>query len=132
MGKNHDKKTESIDQTCNGKCSSRGTCCARYLYVSENEKNDIIEYCKENPDVPGLFLLYDLLTDDESISTKCPFWDREEEECMIYEIRPQVCRNNPDSSIETIDLIENNTKTDMLAFMHEIIDKYYFIDDEEE
>lgn len=63
------------------RCQNCGDCCGAIL-VSEREVKAIQEYLKRNPKIraqrgPGL---------------TCPFRDEENRRCVIYPVRPTICR----------------------------------------
>ena len=81
-------KNNCKNNTCSGVCSRCGECCTNYIPITESERLVIKEYItknniKEQPYIEGNDVYVD----------KCPFYDRKEKRCQIYEIRPMVCRS---------------------------------------
>ena len=82
-------KEKIKDCTKNGKCSNCGECCTACLPISKEEYLLIKDYIsthhitQENPvDMAQNNIYFD-----------CPFHDRVNKRCKIYEVRPEVCRN---------------------------------------
>jgi Fe-S-cluster containining protein len=63
------------------KCKRCGDCCGRFLPMTATEVQKIRKYVKEH-NVKGK--KNDMLT--------CKFYDSEEKKCLIYEVRPAICR----------------------------------------
>lgn len=81
---------ESItDFTADDKCSNCGSCCTDYLPMSSSE---IKERRITLPIV------------NRSIDLTCPFRDEIHKKCVIYEVRPEICKsflcNMPKDSIK--------------------------------
>ena len=74
------------DFTDNGKCSNCGNCCSNMLPLSEKEINHIKKYIK----------LHNIKEQRHNamvgIDMTCPFRDEANKKCLIYEVRPQICR----------------------------------------
>lgn len=79
------------DYTQNGECSGCGQCCSDILPLSQKEIVSIKRYIKKNgikaqkhfiPTADGVY--FDMT---------CPFRSNSEHKCMIYEIRPLICRD---------------------------------------
>jgi Fe-S-cluster containining protein len=66
------------------KCKQCGECCG-IVPITTKEKDIIIEYCIKNNIQPRNTLL-------EQFSITCKFLDNNNK-CMIYDVRPQVCKN---------------------------------------
>ena len=75
-----------INYTENGKCSNCGQCCTDYIPISQKEINRIRKYIKKHriEDYP--------LIENGEIYCICPFRNRKKKICMIYEVRPDICR----------------------------------------
>lgn len=74
------------DRTVDGKCIGCGTCCSDFLPISKEEIRKIRKYVRKNniKEQKHLFHMgYDLT---------CPFRDEANRRCVIYQIRPQICR----------------------------------------
>lgn len=61
-------------------CKNCGECCG-LVPISEKEYNDIKKYCIENNIKPKKVGMLD-----------CPFRDNENKICMVYEVRPMLCK----------------------------------------
>lgn len=75
-----------IDFTCNGKCSGCGSCCSNALPLSENEVSRIKKYIKEHNIKEQRHNMI------SGVDMTCPFRDDTNKKCLIYEIRPAICR----------------------------------------
>lgn len=74
------------DYTKDGKCSSCGQCCSNLLPLSNREVKTIKQYIKKHnikEQRHNAMMLVDMT---------CPFRDETNKKCLIYEIRPQICR----------------------------------------
>lgn len=78
--------------TCNGKCTGCGNCCSNLLPMTDKEIRIIKKYIKRNG-IKECKHILPLAT--PTIDMTCPFLDdnRYCEKCMIYEVRPRICRN---------------------------------------
>ena len=85
-----DMKNGVYDFTEDGKCSSCGSCCGRYLPISEKELKEIKRYVKKHHIKPQKHILP---TVDATIDFTCPLRNDAEKKCMCYEVRPQICRS---------------------------------------
>lgn len=75
------------DMTCNGKCSGCGGCCTIFLPITKDELGKIERYVKKHNIK---------LKKRESVfgyDMQCAFLDPITKKCMIYEVRPFVCRD---------------------------------------
>lgn len=81
------------DYTINGKCSECGSCCSRFLALSNYEINVIKGYIKkhgiqQNKHAVNVYAnpLWDYT---------CPFLDdtKPNHKCNIYEVRPLLCKD---------------------------------------
>lgn len=78
------------DFTVNGECSQCGACCSNLLPVSSKEVKEIHRYVKKHHIqeqktlIPMLGIALDLT---------CPFRSETEKKCLIYSVRPQICRS---------------------------------------
>ena len=72
--------------TENNKCSNCGSCCTDFLPLSNAEKARIGNYVKRHniKEQRHNFL--------SGIDTTCPFRDDLNKKCLIYEVRPSICR----------------------------------------
>ena len=78
------------DFTENGHCSNCGQCCSRFLPISEKEKKTIRRYMKKH----GIKEQKHLLPTAQPVEDwTCPFRCESERKCLIYEVRPAICRD---------------------------------------
>lgn len=83
--KNFDKIT---DYTHGGKCSNCGACCGRLLTLSDREYKNIVKYIRDNNiQDQRCQLPMEALQDN-----RCPFRDEHNQKCVIYPVRPKICR----------------------------------------
>ena len=85
-----DMKSGVYDFTKNGECSNCGECCSNMLPISQEEirriqryieKHGILEQVKRSPmRIPA-------------IDMSCPFRDNVARKCLVYEVRPAICRD---------------------------------------
>ena len=61
-------------------CKNCGDCCG-LVPIGEKEYEDIKKYCIDNNVIPKNVGIFD-----------CPFRDNENKICMIYEVRPILCK----------------------------------------
>ena len=74
------------DFTENGKCSNCGQCCSDFLPMSSGEVARIKKYIKKH----GIKeQRHNVL---QGIDLTCPFRNEATRKCLIYEIRPAICR----------------------------------------
>ena len=77
------------DLTDNGICSNCGGCCSNLIPVSESDKSKIIKYVRKHH-------IQDMrrsLPAEVSIDMRCPFRDEANQKCVIYPVRPAICRS---------------------------------------
>ena len=72
------------DNSICGRCSKCGECCTNLLPITQTEINEIQKYVTKNNIHPQLQLLV-----MENRLT-CPYYDGKK--CLIYEIRPLICK----------------------------------------
>lgn len=77
---------EVIDKTLNGKCSNCGECCSDLLPLSDEEVIKIKKYIKKHhiKEQRHNFL--------QGVDLTCPFRDEANRKCLIYDIRPAICK----------------------------------------
>jgi Fe-S-cluster containining protein len=87
-----DIKHGLYDFTNNGKCSGCGSCCSRYLPMSQKEINQIHRYINKHQ-IKQQKQICNILAKPTRDMT-CPFLDlnKKNKKCTIYEVRPLVCR----------------------------------------
>lgn len=83
--KNFAKAPENF--TCNGKCSCCGNCCIPWCPITEEEYQIINDYIEKNKIEPIP------LKERNNYYMDCCFHDRKNKKCLIYEVRPEVCKN---------------------------------------
>lgn len=84
------QENEITNFTDNGKCSRCASCCTNRLPMTYKEVKKIKEFIKVNnikPVVKSNFALR-----EELIDGTCPFSDDKAGKCLIYRVRPDVCR----------------------------------------
>lgn len=77
------------DYTIDGKCSNCGQCCSNLLPMSDAEIRRIMDYLKKNP-VKEQFQR--ALVSINQTDMTCPFRDNVNRKCLIYSVRPAICR----------------------------------------
>lgn len=82
----------TYDLTDNGKCTQCGKCCSNLLPMTQKEIEVIRRYIKRYHIKEYKHLIP---LSQPVIDMTCPFLndDKPTEKCMIYEVRPQICRN---------------------------------------
>ena len=87
-----DLSNGTYDFTDNGKCTQCGKCCSNLLPMTEKEIKVIRKYIKQYhiKEYKHLIPLAQPVID-----MTCPFLndDKPTEKCMIYEVRPQICKS---------------------------------------
>lgn len=75
-----------IDFTKDGKCSNCGQCCSNLLPLSNDEVKQIKSYIKKHKikEQRHNFI--------QGVDLTCPFRDEANKKCLVYEIRPAICR----------------------------------------
>lgn len=79
--------TTVTDYTKNGKCSGCGACCSNLLPLSNQEVKRIKAYIKQHN------IKEQRHNGIVGIDMTCPFRDEKNRKCLIYEIRPAICRS---------------------------------------
>ena len=74
------------DFTVNGKCSNCGQCCSNCLPLSDAEVTRIKAYIKKHK------IKEQRHNAMVGVDMTCPFRDERNRKCLIYEIRPDICR----------------------------------------
>lgn len=88
------------DFTICGECSNCGSCCTNILPVSGKEKKTIRRYIQKKG-IKEQTCRYP--TTDPIMDLTCPFRHHSEKICLIYEVRPAICRAfRCDNSMEKI------------------------------
>ena len=95
-----DMREGVYDFTVDGECSGCGQCCSNFLPMSDKEVKRIRRYVQENciHEQKHIIPLAEAAQD-----WTCPFRDNTNKRCVIYAVRPQICRefrcNNPKNEI---------------------------------
>ena len=74
------------DFTTNGRCSGCGQCCSSVLPLSRREVERIHTYCRTHK------VKEQHRHGVQGIDMTCPFRDEAGRRCLIYEVRPEICR----------------------------------------
>lgn len=83
------KASGVTDLTVNGECSNCGSCCSNMLPVSSKEAKTIERYIRKH----GIKEQRRVLpSTDAYVDMSCPFRSEAERKCLIYPVRPAVCR----------------------------------------
>lgn len=77
-------KRKVTDFTVNGKCIRCGQCCSDILHLSDQEIEKIDNYIKDRNIKPNKYR--------GILDTLCPFRNDTLKICMIYEVRPTICK----------------------------------------
>lgn len=103
------------DFTVDGKCSSCGNCCGNFLPISGREIKEIKRYIKKHR-IPEQIRVFP--ETGVSIDCTCPFRSEVEKKCLIYPIRPEICR-----------VFQCNQSTDVIRKNKSLLNhKYYTVD----
>ncbi len=87
----HDPEHSQVnDYTKNGKCSRCGECCNRILTVKKIELIRIAKYMVAHHIGRGEKMMP---RGENTIDMTCPFYDEVKRRCVIYPVRPGVCRS---------------------------------------
>ena len=86
-----DMQSGVFDFTKNGECSNCGNCCSDFLPISPEEIRRIAAYIKKNGITEQKHFLP--LANYPQMDLTCPFRNNTERKCMIYEVRPAICRD---------------------------------------
>ena len=91
---------EVTDFTENGKCSSCGQCCSNLLPLSDVEVKRIKAYIKKHNIKEQR---HNVMV---GVDMTCPFRDDLNKKCLIYESRPEICKQ----------FMCNHTKADIISW----------------
>ena len=83
-------KSGVYDFTVDGKCSSCGACCSNVLPLSGKEIKEIKRYVKKHRIKEQKHLAP---MANNILDLTCPFRDDINRKCLIYDIRPGICRD---------------------------------------
>lgn len=84
------RNNEISDYTINGECSNCGACCNDIIPLTNADVNRIKRYLRKNNIKPITNRMNFLAK--KTLDTTCPFRDNKNNKCIIYEVRPLVCR----------------------------------------
>lgn len=84
------EKHGPYDFTVNGECSGCGQCCSNFLPVASHEIKAIKRYVEKHgiKEQSNCFPVSTGLLD-----LTCPFRSESERVCLIYPVRPEICRS---------------------------------------
>ena len=77
------------DFTVNGKCSQCGACCSSLLPITSKELSDLKKYVRSHHIKPIKHFAPTIVPMPD---LTCPFRSDEEKKCLVYEVRPEICR----------------------------------------
>lgn len=86
-----DMKSGVFDYTKNGECSNCGECCSDFLPISQEEIKRIKAYIKKHGITEQKHFLP--LANYPQADFTCPFRNNDERKCVIYSVRPAICRD---------------------------------------
>lgn len=86
-----DMKAGVFDYTKNGECSNCGNCCSDFLPISPEEIRRIEKYIKKHGIKEQKHFLPTAIV--PMVDMVCPFRSNAERKCVIYEVRPAICRD---------------------------------------
>ena len=89
LGEYVDNFEHITDLTEGGKCSNCGGCCSNYLLISESDIRKIKHYVLKH----DIHDMRQQLPVEVMIDMRCPFRDETTSRCVIYSVRPQICRS---------------------------------------
>lgn len=76
-----------IDFTENGKCANCGSCCSTMLPLSNKEVKRIKSFIKQHKVKEQR---HNVMV---GVDMTCPFRDERNRKCLIYPVRPAICRS---------------------------------------
>lgn len=85
-----DMESGVMDFTVDGKCSNCGQCCSNILPISQKEIKNIRRYIAKHG-IEEQICRYP--TSVAPMDLTCPFRDDSHKKCLIYEVRPAICRD---------------------------------------
>lgn len=86
---------EVEDKTILSRCSNCGECCTNFIPMTRDEIKQIHEYLKQHPEIT------EQRHENAEFDLTCPFRDDSRKRCLIYDVRPAICRSficNKDTS----------------------------------
>lgn len=99
--------------TEDGKCSNCGKCCSNCLPLSDDEVRKIHRYIQQN------HIREQRHNAAAGVDMTCPFRDEAHKRCLIYPVRPEICRKFICNQTEDVMLRnkENAHKKNHVIFM---------------
>lgn len=85
-----DMESGVYDYTVDGKCSNCGSCCSNLLPVSAKEIKTIKRYIQKHGITEQR---HRYPTTNPVPDMTCPFRSESERKCLIYDVRPAICRD---------------------------------------
>lgn len=85
-----DMENGVYDFTKNGECSNCGACCSDIIPISEKEIKRIKQYISKH-NIKEQKHIFPIARNVEDYT--CPFRSDKEKKCLIYEVRPSICRD---------------------------------------
>lgn len=79
-------RVDVTDYTRDGRCSNCGQCCSSVLPLSAREVERIHAYCRAHK------VKEQHRYGPQGIDLSCPFRDEAGRRCLIYDVRPDICR----------------------------------------
>lgn len=86
-----DMESGIYDFTKDGECSSCGKCCSNILPMSSKEIKEIHRYMRKHK-ITEQRVIFPLKV-PAAFDLTCPFRSEKERKCLIYECRPNICRD---------------------------------------
>lgn len=83
-----DMKSGVYDFTKDGKCSMCGECCSNVLPITDHELKRIKQYVKSHHIKDQSIKVIS----SDAVNMMCPFRDEGSRKCVIYGIRPMICK----------------------------------------
>lgn len=83
-------KSGVYDYTVDGECSNCGQCCSNFLPISAKEIKAIHRYIRKH-DIKEQRTCWP--TVEPVTDFTCPFRSDNERKCLVYEVRPLICRD---------------------------------------
>ena len=102
-----------VNNCKNGCCSCCGECCTDFLPVTKEEVIRIKEYLFQHPEIKE----QDHISGN-NLKVLCAFRDEENKKCLIYDVRPEICRKFCCNQNETIMTMNRNLAHKKAYFNH--------------
>lgn len=85
-----DMESGVFDFTVSGECSGCGQCCSNFLPISGKEIKKIRRYIQKKKITEQKHIVP---TVGPTVDWTCPFRDNTSRKCVIYQVRPAICRD---------------------------------------